>query len=386
MSTLSSPFSISRTEPRGTTNWANFDYYMIVCMLVLMGFGLVSIWSAGGGGAITMSHPVFRQIAYTIIGVPILILMTLLDYRYVKTFSWVIYGATLLLLGSLTIVGTTIGGATRWIFVGPISIQPSEIAKLAVIISLAVFIADRRHEMDRFHNFVLSGIIVAIPAALVYLQPDLGTTGVFGFIWLIMMLIARTRLIYIVGTVLLAIPAALFAWMFLLQDYMRDRLMISFNPERDVLGAGYNIIQAQISIGSGGLLGHGLTGGTQSQMELLRVRTTDFIFAHAMGMFGFIGAIALFVVIGLLLWRMMRVAQDTQDPFGQLLAAGITAMIFFQAFVNIGMNVGIMPVTGIPLPFVSLGGSSLWTSLAAIGLLQSVRIHHQRLAFQRDWK
>jgi rod shape determining protein RodA len=386
MSTLSSPFSISRTEPRGTTNWANFDYYMIVCMLVLMGFGLVSIWSAGGGGAITMSHPVFRQIAYTIIGVPILILMTLLDYRYVKTFSWVIYGATLLLLGSLTIVGTTIGGATRWIFIGPISIQPSEIAKLAVIISLAVFIADRRHEMDRFHNFVLSGIIVAIPAALVYLQPDLGTTGVFGFIWLIMMLIARTRLIYIVGTVLLAIPAALFAWMFLLQDYMRDRLMISFNPERDVLGAGYNIIQAQISIGSGGLLGHGLTGGTQSQMELLRVRTTDFIFAHAMGMFGFIGAIALFVVIGLLLWRMMRVAQDTQDPFGQLLAAGITAMIFFQAFVNIGMNVGIMPVTGIPLPFVSLGGSSLWTSLAAIGLLQSVRIHHQRLAFQRDWK
>lgn len=385
MSTLSSPFSMSRTEPRGTTNWANFDYYMIVCLLVLMGFGLVSIWSAGGGGAITMSHPVFRQIIYTIIGVPVLIGMTLLDYRYIKTFSWVIYGATLLLLGSLTVVGTTIGGATRWIYIGPISIQPSEIAKLAVIISLAVFVADRRHEMDRFHNFVLSGIIVAIPAALVYLQPDLGTTGVFAFIWLMTMLISRTRILYIVGTILLAIPAAIFSWMFLLQDYMRDRLLISFSPERDILGAGYNIIQAQITIGSGGLLGHGLTGGTQSQMELLRVRTTDFIFAHAMGMFGFIGAIALFVVIGLLLWRMMRVSHETQDPFGQLLAAGVTAMIFFQAFVNIGMNVGIMPVTGIPLPFVSLGGSSLWTSLAAIGLLQSVRIHHQRLAFQRDW-
>jgi rod shape determining protein RodA len=385
MSTLSSPISVSRTEPRGTTNWANFDYYMIVCMLVLMGFGLVSIWSAGGGGAITMSHPVFRQIVYTIIGIPILVGMTLLNYRYVKTFSWVFYFASLLLLTSLTLAGTTIGGATRWIFIGPISIQPSEVAKLAVIISLAVFIADRRHEMDRFVNFALSGVIVVIPAALVYLQPDLGTTGVFAFIWLTMMLISRTRIIYIIGTVLLAIPAALFSWAFLLQDYMRDRLLISFNPERDVLGAGYNIIQAQISIGSGGLLGHGLTGGTQSQMDLLRVRTTDFIFAHAMGMFGFIGAIALFVVIGLLLWRMMNVAQTTQDPFGQLLAAGITAMIFFQAFVNIGMNVGIMPVTGIPLPFVSLGGSSLWTSLAAIGLLQSVRIHHQRLAFQRDW-
>lgn len=239
--------------------------------------------------------------------------------------------------------------------------------------------------MDRLFNFILSGVIVAIPAALVYTQPDLGTTGVFAFIWLTMMLISRTRMLYIIGTILLAIPMALVAWMFLLEDYMRDRLLISFNPERDVLGAGYNIIQAQISIGSGGLLGHGLTGGTQSQMDLLRVRTTDFIFAHAMGMFGFIGAIALFTVIGLLLWRTMRVAQETQDPFGQLLAAGVTAMLFFQAFVNIGMNVGILPVTGIPLPFVSLGGSSLWTSLAAIGLLQSVRIHHQRLAFQRDW-
>jgi rod shape determining protein RodA len=385
MSTLSSPFRISRTEPRGTTNWANFDYYMIVCLLVLMGFGIVSIWSAGGGGAVNMSHPVFRQIVYVIIGVPVLVGMTLLDYRYIKTFSWIIYAATLLLLASLMVMGTTIGGATRWLMFGPLTIQPSEVAKLAVIISLAVFISERRHEMDRFINFAISGVIVAIPAGLVYLQPDLGTTGVFAFIWLTMMLIARTRLIYILGTILLAIPTALFAWVFLLQDYMRDRLLISFNPERDVLGAGYNIIQAQITIGSGGLLGHGLSGGTQSQMDLLRVRTTDFIFAHAMGMFGFIGAIALFVVIGLLLWRMMRVAQDTQDPFGQLLAAGVTAMIFFQAFVNIGMNVGIMPVTGIPLPFVSLGGSSLWTSLAAVGLLQSVRIHHQRLGFQRDW-
>ncbi len=385
MSTLSSPFSLGRNEPRGTTNWANLDYYMIVCMIVLIGFGLVSIWSAGGGGSITMTHPVFRQIVYTIVGIPILVGMTLLDYRYVKTFSWVFYAASLGLLASLMVAGTTIGGSTRWLLFGPITIQPSEIAKLAVIISLAVFIADRRHEMDRFVNYVLSAVIVAIPAALVYLQPDLGTTGVFAFIWLMMMLIARTRLLYIIGTILLAIPAALISWMFLMQDYMRDRLMISFNPELDRLGAGYNIIQAQISIGSGGLLGHGLTGGTQSQMDLLRVRTTDFIFAHAMGMFGFIGAIALFVVIGLLLWRIMRVAHETQDPFAQLLAAGITAMIFFQAFVNIGMNVGIMPVTGIPLPFVSLGGSSLWTTLAAIGLLQSVRIHHQRLAFQRDW-
>jgi rod shape determining protein RodA len=373
-----------RAESRGTTNWAAFDIYMIVCTLVLVLFGLVTIWSAGGGGPITPTSPVFRQIVYVLVGVPLLIGMTFLDYRYVKTFAWAFYLASLALLGLLTVAGTTIGGATRWLLIGPITIQPSEIAKLAVIISLAAFIADRRDEMHRLSNFILSGIIVAIPAALVYLQPDLGTTGVFAFTWLVMMLIARTRIIYIIGSIAISIPIALLAWAFLLQDYMRDRLVISFNPERDVLGAGYNIIQAQIAIGSGGLLGHGLGGSSQSQMDLLRVRTTDFIFAHAMGMFGFIGAIALFVVIGLLLWRTMQVAQVTQDPFGQLLAVGITAVIFFQAFVNIGMNVGIMPVTGIPLPFVSLGGSSLWTLLAALGLLQSVRIHHQRLAFQRE--
>ncbi len=383
MSTLASSLT-RRSEIRGTTNWANLDFYMIVCMLVLIGFGLVTIWSAAGGGAITTTHPAFRQLFYAFVGIPIFIGMTLLDYRYVKTFCWVFYISCLLLLTSLTFAGTTIGGSTRWLLFGPITIQPSEIAKLGVIVALAVFIADRRHEMDRLYNFILSGVIVLIPASLVYLQPDLGTTGVFAFIWLTMMLIAKTRLIYVIGTILLAVPASFLAWYFLLQDYMRERLMISFYPERDMLGAGYNIIQAQISIGSGGLLGHGLTGGTQSQMDLLRVRTTDFIFAHSMGMFGFIGAIALFVVLGLLLWRVMHVAQSTQDPFGQMLAVGIAAMVFFQAFVNIGMNVGIMPVTGIPLPFVSLGGSSLWTMLAAIGLLQSIRIHHQRLAFQRD--
>src|SRR5690606_23942463 len=132
-----------------------------------------------------------------VVGVPIFIFMTLLDYRYVKTFSWFIYAGSLVLLASLTVAGTTIGGSTRWLLVGPLTIQPSEIAKLAVIIMLAVFIADRRHEMDRFINFVLSGVIVALPAALVYLQPDLGTTGVFGFIWLTMMLISRTRILYL---------------------------------------------------------------------------------------------------------------------------------------------------------------------------------------------
>jgi rod shape determining protein RodA len=375
-----------RSDVRGTVNWGAFDTYLIVCMVVLIGFGLVTIWSAGGGGAITPSSPVVRQIAYAIVGIPILLIATLVDYRYIKTFSWAIYVGTLVLLASLLMFGTTIGGSTRWLLFGPITIQPSEIAKLGVIITLAAFIADRGEEMENFTNFLVAGAIVAIPAVLVFQQPDLGTASVFAFIWLVMMLISRARTLYVAVTTLSVIPIALLAWRFLPSeyDYMRERLLISMQPERDVLGAGYNIIQAQIAIGSGGMFGHGLAGSTQSQLDLLRVRTTDFIFAHAMGMFGFVGAIALFIVIGLLLWRSMQVVNATTDPFGQLLAMGITAVIFFQSFVNIGMNIGIMPVTGIPLPFVSLGGSSLWMLLAALGILQSVRIHNQRLAFRRD--
>ena len=208
--------------------------------------------------------------------------------------------------------------------------------------------------------------------------------GASASVWLIMMLMSGTRLLYLGGLAIAAIPFSFVAWKYIMLEYMRERLLISYHPERDYFGDGFNIIQAQITIGAGGWLGHGLSGSTQSQLDLLRVRTTDFIFAHAMGMFGFVGALALFVTFGILLWRTMHVVQATKDSFGQMLATGVTAMIFFQAFVNIGMNVGLMPVTGIPLPFISLGGSSLWTMLASLGLLQSILIHHRRLGFQPD--
>lgn len=378
MGTLITNLGIGR---RSVTE-GSIDPYMIVTTLVLIGFGLVAIWSADGGGSITPSSLVVRQLVFVIIGLPVVLLMTAIDYRYMKSLAWIIYLGTLGLLALVMVLGQAIGGSTRWIVLGPILIQPSEIAKLGVIISLAAFIADRGDEMKRLVNFILSGVIVLVPMLLVYQQPDLGTAGVFGFIWLSMILMSRARFIYIVGT-LLALPVVgIVAWRYFLHDYMRERLLISFEPQRDYLGAGYNIIQARVTIGSSGILGHGLSGSLQSQLDLLRVRTTDFIFAHAMGMFGFVGAIALFLTFGILLWRILHVATSTRDSFGQMVAIGVAAMIFFQTFVNAGMNVGIMPVTGIPLPFISMGGSSLWTLLAALGILQSILIHHQRLGFQ----
>lgn len=371
-------------QAQGRAAWAAFDPFIVITTIVLIGFGLTAIWSASGPEPLTLGSPVVKQGLYAVIGIGMMLALTMLDYRYVQTFAWVIYGGTLGLLLLVEIVGRAIGGSTRWIDFGFFTLQPSELAKVAVIIALGTFIASRGDEMERFTNFILSGLIVAVPMIIVFQQPDLGTASVFAFIWLSMMLMSGTRLLYLGGLAVSAIPFGFVAWKYILLDYMRERLWISYEPERDYFGAGFNIIQAQITIGAGGWLGHGLTGSTQSQLELLRVRTTDFIFAHAMGMFGFAGALALFLTFGILLWRTMHVMQATNDPFGQMMATGITAMIFFQAFVNIGMNVGLMPVTGIPLPFISLGGSSLWTMLAALGLLQSILIHHRRLGFQPD--
>lgn len=370
-----------RTTRVSTRQVAVFDPFMLVLIGVLSIFGLVTVWSATGSNAITPGSSVVRQAFYGLLGVGAMFALSRVNYRFLKALAPVIYIGSLLSLVSLLAIGTNVAGATRWIYIGPVSVQPSEIAKLGVIIALAAFIDERGDEMDSFGNFLLSIAIVGVPILLVFTQPDLGTTGVFAAIWLAMMAMSSTRMIYMLGVVLLSIPGALFAWEFVMQDYQKDRLLISFDPYRDYLGDGYNIIQAQITIGSAGWFGHGLTGGTQSEFELLRVKETDFIFAHAMSMFGFVGGLALFFTFLLLLWRMLRVVNVSRDVFGQQLAVGITTMVFFQTFVNIGMNLGIMPVTGIPLPFISLGGTSLFVTLGAIGILQSILINHRKLGF-----
>jgi rod shape determining protein RodA len=182
----------------------------------------------------------------------------------------------------------------------------------------------------------------------------------------------------------LSLPAVGFAaWHFVLQDYQKTRFIVSFNPDIAPLDEGFQILQARISIGAGGLWGEGLAGGSQSQLNLLSVRDSDFIFAHASGMFGFFGMLGLFLALVIFLWRCLKVAEIARDQFGQTMAVSITGIIFFQSFLNIGMNVGLMPVTGITLPFVSYGLSALWSNLIMVGILQSIRMHHRKLAFVR---
>lgn len=364
--------------------WQELDLYMIATAALLIGFGVVAIWSARGGGTLTILNEGVRQAVFASIGAVLLIIVASFNYRFLGTLSWFVYAGSIatLLLVLVPGVGVSIGGSQRWFEFGPLTIQPSEFAKLATIVVLAAFTSSRGEEMKEFGNFVASLMIAGLPAGLVFLEPDLGTASVFGVIWLSIVAVSQVRWRYIIGLFLLSLPFAVVAWEFLLHDYQRDRLLISLDPFKDASGQGYNIIQAQYTIGSGGLFGAGLQGGTQSRLELLRVRESDFIFAHASGMFGFVGMVALFALFILLLWRCIRVAETARDTFGQGIAVGFSAMLFYQAFVNIGMNMGLMPVTGITLPFVSQGSSSLWTFLIGIGVLQSILIHHRKLAFQ----
>ncbi|MFL5760334.1 MAG: rod shape-determining protein RodA [Thermomicrobiales bacterium] len=364
--------------------WKDFDFYMLITTFVLMGFGVVAIWSATGEDVLTVGNLGVRQAMFGLVGVAVMLVFANLDYRFFVSFAWVIYALGIAILGTVLAIGVIVAGSQRWIYVGQISFQPSEFGKLATIIALAAFISSRDAAMRELGNFFVSLLIVAVPMGLVFLEPDFGSAMVYAVIWASMMTVTRTRWLYFIGMALMAIPASLIAWQFVLHNYMKDRFYIFLDPERDPSGQGFNIIQARISIGSGGLFGHGLHGGTQSQLELLRVRTTDFIFAHVSSMFGFIGMLALFASFVILLWRCLRVAEAARDSFGQCFALGVTGILFFQAFVNIGMNLGILPVTGVTLPFVSYGLSSVWTFLAAEGILQSILMRQRKLAFQPE--
>jgi len=384
---LARPQRMTVHAPSATRDrWRDFDLMMFVTMLVLIGFGVVAIWSAVGLPPIASDNPGTRQAAFSVIGLVLMFVSASIDYRYLESAAWILYaGGIGLLLVVLSPLGYAVDntGAQNWLNLGFTTIQPSEFTKITTIIALAAFISSRGEEMKYFSNFIIAGMIVALPTGLILLGPDLGQAMVYIVLWASSLFVMRTRKRYLIAIVV-ALPALiLFAWEFVLQDYQRDRILLSYNPQDAPTTGGYQIIQARISIGAGGLFGAGLRGGTQSTLNLLGVRESDFIFAHASGMFGFVGMIALFVCIVIFVWRCLKVAEIARDTFGQTIAVCTAGVFFFQAFLNIGMNVGIMPVAGITLPFVSAGVSSLWTFMILVGILQSIRMHHRKLVFER---
>ncbi len=364
--------------------WRDFDLMMFITMLVLTAFGVVTVWSAVGLPPLLSHNEGTKQALFSAIGVLLMLVAASIDYRYLQSAALILYvGGIGLLLVVMSPLGYTIAGAKNWINLGFTTIQPSEFVKITTIIALSAFVSSRGEGMKDFGNFLIAGLIVALPTGLILAGPDLGQAMIYMVLWGSVLIVARTRKRYLI-TILVALPGlAMFAWKFVLQDYQRTRFLVSFDPGSAPQAGGYQIIQARISIGAGGLLGSGIQGGTQSTLNLLGVRESDFIFAHASGMFGFIGMVALLTALVIFLWRCIKVAEVSRDSFGQCIAICTAGLLFFQAFLNIGMNVGLMPVAGITLPFVSAGVSSLWTFMILTGILQSIRMNHRKLAFER---
>lgn len=348
-----------------------------------MGLGVVMIFSATQSSAdgIRVTPLVIRHLAYLGIGTCCLFLFAFTDYRGLSSLAYPLYGIGLLALVIVLLLGRMQFGSTRWInLFDLIQIQPSEPVKLATILALARFFSTHRDSIHRPRTIALSLAIAGVPAFLVVVEPDLGTSLVYWAIWAGLAFIAGVPLRYFLILGVGAAGLARLIWP-AVPKYMQDRLTIFLDPEADPTGQGYNIIQAAISVGSGGLFGRGFLSGTQSQLEFLRVRYADFIFSVLAEELGFIGAGVLFALVTIVVVRGLRAAALASEPFGRLITVGIVTMLLFQFLVNVGMNVRLLPVTGIPLPLISYGGSSLITFLAGIGLVQSITMRHQKLDF-----
>jgi rod shape determining protein RodA len=360
----------------GPQIWREYDFVLQVFLLMVLVLGATAVFSAQGGFHAQFAH----QVLYICLGLLVLLWFCFTDYRALGHWWGATYAVMLLLLLFVLRAGHAVLGAQRWIYLGFFELQVSEIAKLLIIVVLARFLHLRRQQIGSPVTFFLGAALLAPPVALILVQPDLGTALVFVALFYGMAFMAGVSKRYLVGSLLIA-AAALPTVISHLHGYQQKRLITFLNPGADPQGAGYNILQARIAVGSGGLFGKGFLTGTQGQLGFVPSRVTDFIFAIFSEEWGFIGAVVLLLIFMVVLYRLLRAVHFARDGFGALLAFGVATMIFFQVVVNVGMNLGVMPVVGIPLPFISYGGSSMLTNMAAIGIVQSVLIHRKDVRF-----
>jgi len=351
------------------------DLTLLLAALALAVYGVVMVSTATGAGI--ASAPLSRQALFVLIGSVALLSASFFDYRHLKGLSPIVYGASLFGLVLVLLLGDVTKGARRWINLGVFQAQPSELAKLALIITLAAFLAERKGDIRALAVAVCCALTL-VPAALIYLEPDLGTMMILVTASGALLLVGGAKIRHFVTLgVLGALAVLLVLQMGLLKDYQLQRLTAFRDPNPDVRSEAYNLYQAKIAIASGGMRGKGLQrANTQTSLDFVPEQHTDFIFTAVGEQLGFIGAATLLGLFGLLIWRALRIAGMSRDLFGTLIAAGIAAVWAFQLFVNVGMTMGIMPITGIPLPFISYGGSSLLTHFVAVGLL--LNIHMRR--------
>lgn len=358
------------------------DFTLIAATAAILVMSLVII-----GSATHINTPsderywfVQRQGIFAILNVAVAIFLMNFDYKILQAYGNKMYIFNLIMLVAVMVVGQSALGAQRWIQLGPISLQPSEFSKLIMIVSLAGMLEERVGKLNNLHDLLPVAAYVGVPFLLVMKQPDLGTSLVFMAIFFGMIFVCGVNMRLLGGIFGVGLACMPILWHFL-KDYQKMRIMVFMDPNVDPLGSGYHIIQSKIAIGSGMLFGKGLFGGTQSQLNFLPENHTDFIFAVVGEELGFIGAAFLLLLYLVVLWRGIKIARDASDMFGRLLAVGITSMLAFHVLVNVGMTTGIMPVTGIPLPFMSYGVSSLTTNILSIAILLNIHMRKRKLLF-----
>lgn len=385
MATVTSPHSIAIDDRRGNRP----DLLLITLQVLLSGLGLIMIYSATRFALErAQEFPTFtveRQAIFVTAGLIALYLISLVDYREYETMVPILYGATLLGLAAVFLFDP-VNGAQRWIPLQWFNLQPAEFAKVTVILTLAYVLAlgTREDEPLRWKKVFQSGALMAIPFIMIVVEPDLGTAMVFPFLWFVMLFAAGAtwkQLSTIVGTSVAAIGLVLQAGV--LEQHQLNRITVFIDPTVDPQGIGFQLRQSKLAIGSGQLFGKGLFEGTQTNFSYVPDQETDFIFTAVGEQLGFVGGIVVLALFALIVWRLVMIALVSRDRFGSLLAAGTAAMVVFHVFVNIGMTIGIAPVTGLPLPFLSMGGSFYLAMSIAFGICNSVYLRRTPVPGER---
>ncbi|MGM0438969.1 MAG: FtsW/RodA/SpoVE family cell cycle protein [Patescibacteria group bacterium] len=351
----------------------NLDFFILGAIGIITSISVLSIYSSAG------METAARQAFFVGSGILIYFILSFFDWRILKENSLLVLGLYLLstgLLIGLLLFGPKIRNVQRWFRIGPIMVSPAEFAKLTLIILLAKYFSMRHVELYKIRHIILSGIYAFIPTYLIFRQPDMGTAAIFLVLWGGILLISGIKLRHFLALSAIGIVSLGLVWGFLMQDYQKDRVISFINPQFDPQGIGWGGNHAKIAIGNGGLLGTGLGEGTQTQYGFLPEPHTDFIFAAIAEEMGFLTVSLLIFAFGILFWRMFKIIFNTKFNFPRLFVSGFLIIVMFQSFVNIGMNLGLLPIMGTPLPFVTYGGSSTLFFFTGLGIVESMRYNN----------
>ncbi|CAN5575161.1 rod shape-determining protein RodA [soil metagenome] len=355
----------------GQGRWYGFDLQLAIYALSLTVIGLLMAFTNSAEDALEPGSLFMRGLVWLALAIIVLALSAAADHHWLRTFAWPIYAFAVVLLVATLVIGGGTGGVARWVSLFGLQFQFSEVAKILLAVVLAHFLATRQGSLGRVSTLVGAALITLPLTVLVLVQPDLGTSLVFAAIVFGALFMAGASLRWLIVAFLAVVAFVPVAWNFLLKDYQKTRLISFLDPSADPLGSGYQLQQSQIAVGSGGLFGKGLTNGTTGS-QYLPVQSTDFVFARVGEELGFLGGALVLVLFALLIWRVLLVGWRASDLFTLALSGGLAGMLLFQMVVNVGMVIGVMPITGIPLPFVTHGGASLISAALGLGILESL--------------